>query len=174
MLNFKNFVLNGLAGPYRKFLGMDMKKFGNFTRPNGGVHGIQIFSKGLSHFKWNGTHETLTLSRTVFLSLALGAVHFVGSVSWPPNFLDCEVGLAWFNCAALQKGASAMGAFWLNWREPDPHQPSVCLRHLAHGHSVASKGQNKKIAIMGLFWPPTPSKKITYCTSTNLYASLWF
>ena len=33
MLNFKNFVLNGLAGPYRKFLGMAMKKFGNFTRP---------------------------------------------------------------------------------------------------------------------------------------------
>ena len=34
MLDFKIFVLNGLAGPYRKFLGMAVKKFGNFTRPN--------------------------------------------------------------------------------------------------------------------------------------------
>ena len=34
MLNFKTFVLNGLAGPYRKFLGMAVKKFGNFTWPN--------------------------------------------------------------------------------------------------------------------------------------------
>ena len=33
MFNFKIFVLNGLAGPYRKFLGMAVKKFGNFTRP---------------------------------------------------------------------------------------------------------------------------------------------
>ena len=33
MLNFKIFVLNGLAGPYRKFLGVAVKKFGNFTRP---------------------------------------------------------------------------------------------------------------------------------------------
>ena len=32
MLNFKNFALNVLAGPYRKFLAM--KKFGNFTWPN--------------------------------------------------------------------------------------------------------------------------------------------
>ena len=35
MLNFKKCVFNGLAGPYWKFLGMAMKKFGNFTRPNG-------------------------------------------------------------------------------------------------------------------------------------------
>ena len=34
MLNFKNFVLNVLAGPYKKFLGMAGKKNGNFTRPS--------------------------------------------------------------------------------------------------------------------------------------------
>ena len=37
MFNFKIFVLNGLAGPYRKFLGMAVKIFWNFTQPNPGV-----------------------------------------------------------------------------------------------------------------------------------------
>ena len=34
MLNFKIFVPNGLAGPYREFLGMALKKFENLTWPN--------------------------------------------------------------------------------------------------------------------------------------------
>ena len=33
MLDLKKFVLNALAGIYRKFLRMAVKKFGNFTRP---------------------------------------------------------------------------------------------------------------------------------------------
>ena len=41
MLNFKIFVLNGLAGPYRKFLGMAVKKFGNFTQPS--MEALSVF-----------------------------------------------------------------------------------------------------------------------------------
>ena len=75
---------------------------------------------------------------------------------------------------SLVEGCRWYGGFlWHHWIDPNPYQPSACLPHLAQGHSVASKGQNWKITILGIFWPFAPSKKITYYISSTSYNFLF-
>ena len=50
MLNFKILVLIGLAGQYRKFLGVAVKIFGDFTRPTHYSNGNNIVWVGETDF----------------------------------------------------------------------------------------------------------------------------
>ena len=72
MLNFKNFVLNVLAGPNRKFLGMAMKKFGNFTWPSTTLTlelRLQICNNLEMSYLWEQTLEEMQELHSCFKKL---------------------------------------------------------------------------------------------------------